>query len=115
MIRVRQSNPPRPTAHPPAYCQVVRPVPFPDNDPNFSLDLLEPGKVGLFPPSSAGAAQASPELTEKVTAAPEYATPTVIEGGNHILNLSLPTVIEDQELPADTDSDITPLGSFWCG
>ena len=33
--------------------------------------------------------------------------PTALEGGNRIFNLALPTGLGDQELSADTDSEIT--------
>ena len=35
-----------------------------------------------------------------------------LEGGNHVSNLTPPTGLEDQELPTETDSDITLADSF---
>ena len=64
------------------------------------------GGAGPSLPASASAAHATPELTENATAAPESATPTSLKGGNQILNLILPTGLGDQEISADTDSDI---------
>ena len=68
--------------------------------------------TGPSPLSSTGAAQATPEITETATSTPKYATPTAIEGGNFSLNLTLTTSWKVQELPADTDSDVTLAGRF---
>ena len=70
------------------------------------------GGAGPSPPASAGAAHVTPELTENTTAALDSAMPMALKGGNHILNLTLPTGLGDQELPAGTDSDVTSADSF---
>ena len=47
-----------------------------------------------------------PGLTDNATSALKLGPPTALEGRNLILNLTLPTGLRDQELPAGTDSDI---------
>ena len=102
-----QRNPPSPTVEPLTYLQVVQTVTFQDDDLYFSLTALSVGGAGPSPPSKAGAAQATPELTENETAPPKSSTTTSLEGDNRILNLNLPMGLRYQEIPADTDSDIT--------
>ena len=63
-------------------------------------------------PNSTGAAQETPEITKIMSAASKSATPTALEGGNCNLNLTLPTCLEVQELPANTVSDVKTTGRF---
>ena len=102
----------RPNTDPPTCCQVVFPVNFQDDNPNFSPTALIMGGVGHSPPYSAGDTHAAPDLTDNVASAPESATPTALEGGNRISNITQPTGVEDQEIPTETDSDVTSVGSF---
>ena len=81
---------------------VIRPSPQPPR----AWDRPDP------PPASAGATQATPKISNNVTAATEYATPTALKGGNYTLNITLPTGLEDQEIPVETDSDVTLAVSF---
>ena len=67
--------------------------------------------AGTSPPPSAGAAHATLELTKNMISPPKSSTPTYIEGGNQILKLNLPMGLEDQELPSNTDSDVTSADS----
>ena len=76
------------TADPPTYWQVVRPVTFQHENLNFSLTTSIMGGAGTSPLDSAGADHAAPELTKNVTADPKSATPTYLEGGNIISNLT---------------------------
>ena len=70
------------------------------------------GGTGPSTPASAGAAQATPELTETATATPESATPTPLKCGKFSLNLTIPTCLEVQELPVDINRGVTLTGSF---
>ena len=110
--RKPQRKPPITTNEPLTYCLVVHPVTFQDDDPTFSLTASSVGGDGPSSSSRAGSAQATTELTKNATDDPKYVTPTALEGGNRISNLTLPTGLEDQELPADTDSDVMSAGSF---
>ena len=92
---------------PPPYCQVFRLVTFQDNDPTFSPTALSVVGDSPSPPASAGAAHVTPELTKNSRAAPELTTQKSLEGGNLILNLTLPMGFRNQEIPADTESDVT--------
>ena len=105
-------NLPRLNADPPTYCQFVRPVTFQEHDLTLSPTAFIVIGVGPSPLASYGAAQATPELTENATAAPKSSTPTALKVGNRIFNLTLPTGLEYQELPADTYSYVTSMGSF---
>ena len=75
----------------------------------FSTTTLSMRGYIPSPPDSAGVAQATPEIIDNATSAPESPTPTALKGGNFILNLTLPKGLLDQELPAHTDSDVTPV------
>ena len=105
-------NPPRTTADHPTYCQVVHRVTLQQRNPTFSSTASSAGGSGSSPPAGSGAAHADTELTKNVIYAPESDTPTDLEGGNLILNLTLTTGLEDQELPDDINSDVTSEGSF---
>ena len=69
------------------------------------------GGFGTFPMAGAGATLEVLELTKNGTANPESATPTALGGGNRISNLTPLTGWDVQELPVETDSDVTSAGS----
>ena len=77
----------------------------------FSLTASIMVEARPSPPDSSGTSQATPEITDNTTTALYSATPTALESGNLILNLTLPTGLGDQELPADTYSDVTSADS----
>ena len=54
----------------------------------------------------------TPELTKNETDTPDSTTPMAIEGRNSSLNLTLPSGLKVQELPANTDIDVTSAVSF---
>ena len=105
-------NPPRPTEDQLNYCQVVLPITFQDNDSTFYMNALSVGGAGPFTPASASADQATPELTKTATDAPNSATTMALEVNHFSLNLILTTGLDVQELTVNTDSDVTPAGSF---
>ena len=78
------------------YFQVARPFTFQDDDLTFSPTALSVGGVILSPLASAGDAHVTPELTKNMRAAPNSSMPTSLEGGNCILNLTLPMGLKDQ-------------------
>ena len=100
------------TVYPSTYCQIIQPVTFQDEYPTLSPTASSVGGAGPYPLASSGAAGATPELTHKAAAATQYATPAALKGGNHILNIALPTWLWDQELPGKTNSEFTLADSF---
>ena len=96
----------------PTYCHVILPINFQYNNLTLSPTASSVGGAGTYTTASAGAAQATPELTETATAAPKSTTPTALEVYHFSLNLTLTTGLEVQKLTVDTDSDITPAGIF---
>ena len=105
-------NPPRPDTEKPTYCQVILPITFQDNNTTFSMTASSVGGTGPSTPASAGAAQATTELTNTATYAPNSATPTALEVNYFSLNLTLTTCLDVQEITANTDSDVTLADSF---
>ena len=82
---------PRPPTDQPTYCQVVITITFQDDNPTFSLTASSMGGDGPSTLASAGADQATPELTKTETDTPKSATPTALEVNHFSLNTTLTT------------------------